>query len=90
MRLPVYKRIFKSGYELAIWNCGSGFKDLRITIREYSLNGSGEWRFTIKKGDYEDEKRCSIYFKPFGINLSSFFEYLKRIRIEKSEQNVER
>lgn len=75
--LPMYLKI-SSRYTLAIWECGNSSKprslwrkwqDVRITIREDS-----EWRFTIKQGEYEDEKRCSIYFKPFGLNVSRLFK----------------
>lgn len=58
--LPFYMDIPFTKYTLAIWNCGEGFKDLRITIRE-----GAEWRVTIKQGDHQDEKRISKYFKPF-------------------------
>ena len=72
--LPFYMDIPFSRYQLAAWNCGSGWKDLRITIRE---SGTGLWMFTIKQGDYEDNKRCSIHFRPFGIVMHMLFKQEK-------------
>jgi hypothetical protein len=68
--LPFYMDIPFSKYTLAAWNCGSGWKDFRVTIRQ---QGTGEWMFTIKRGDHEDEKRCSIWFTPLKINLARIF-----------------
>lgn len=72
--LPFYMDIPFSRYQLAAWNCGTGWKDFRITIRE---SESGLWMFTIKQGDYEDKKRCSIYFRPLGIALHMLFKQEK-------------
>lgn len=74
--LPFYMDIPFSRYRLAAWNCGNGFKDLRITIRE--IDG-GAWMFTIKQGDHEDLKRCSKYFAPFGLPVGRWLDSGKQV-----------
>lgn len=58
--LPIYKNIPFTPYEIAIWAHEHDFASMRITIR---TRDGGLWRMTIKKGDYnEDKKRVSSYF----------------------------